>query len=239
MPLTKTPSTKTPLTKIKNLVVIGFVFAAASICQAQKAYEIEAGASVPIETQSPPLRSTSVRTPSIKAPLASVEQYDEFESAVSLRTKRRVGAGVLTAGQLGLLGLITELNYSPYHSAVIGFGGGPRYSSLTLQYKYLFGGRVVSPYFTVGYSRWYSNSTQKKPVGRSFPSVLTDKILTDEEKETGIFGKDLLVPSLGIQYTQLYGRSVGTSLYAELVMMVNANDFQATPTGAFGMFYYF
>ncbi len=176
----------------------------------------------------------------IKTNLPEIEDEEEsFETASELREKRRVAAGVLTAGQLGLLGAIVELNYSSQHAAVIGFGGGPRYNSLLLQYKYHFGGRNLTPYATFGYARWYNSTRQDKAFRSSTPGFLASKYLTEEERASGIFGKDFLVPSLGVQYTQLFGKAVGTSVYAEIMMLLGTTQFDQAPTGALGFLFYF
>lgn len=186
------------------------------------------------------LDETTGMPQNLKTNLPKAEDNEEFfDSAAELREKRRVAAGILTAGQLGLVGAVVELNYSKQHAAVIGFGGGPRYNSLLLQYKYHFGGRNLTPYATFGYARWYNNTRQDKEFRSSTPGFLANKYLTEEERASGVFGKDFLVPSFGVQYTQLFGNAVGTSVYAEIMMLLGTAQFDQAPTGALGFLFYF
>lgn len=163
----------------------------------------------------------------------------EYDSALSMRSQRRVGVGTQIAGQLGMLGLLLELNIMPEDAAVIGFGGGPKYGSLTFQWKHVFGGGTVSPYFTAGYARWYSSNKGPTTIGDTNPGFLGTKFLTDDEKKTGNFAKDLMIPSLGLQFNNLRGKFAGTTLFAEVMMIVNLSQLDQVPTGTMGMLYYF
>ncbi|MEI7973674.1 MAG: hypothetical protein WCH11_04835, partial [Bdellovibrio sp.] len=107
---------------------------------------------------------------------SSVDSADAYESALQLRSQRRVGVGLVAAGKVGLLGAIVELNYSPVHAALVGFGGGPGYSSLLFEYKRHFSGRALSPFLTFGYSRW-SSAGKKQEINASTPSFLFSRFL--------------------------------------------------------------
>jgi hypothetical protein len=161
-----------------------------------------------------------------------------FDNLYDLRAKRRVGVGLSTAGQLGLLGFTAELNFTVSESAVIGFGTGGSYNSITGQWKHVFPGTKLAPYTTIGYSRWFSTG-QGGDVNKSSPSFLSQKFLTDTEKQTGKFGKDLLIPSAGLQYHLLSGPYVGASVFVEIMLVASLANLESAPTGALGMNYYF
>ena len=165
-------------------------------------------------------------------------EYDDFASAVELRSKRRVGAGMVAAGKVGLIGAQVELNYSPLNAAVVSFGGGPRYNSLAFDYKRHFSGRTLSPYVSFGYARWSSTSKDRE-IRTTTPGFLGNRFLSEEEKASGVFAVDFFTPTLGVQYTQLFGKAVGSSVYAEIVMFLSTKNFEQTPTGALGYLYYF
>lgn len=171
--------------------------------------------------------------------LSEVFSGGSYSDTYAMRAKRRVGVGFGAAGQMGMAGMMIELNYSVDDAAVIGFGGGPRYSSLAMQWKHVFGGKSIAPYTTLGYSRWYSNSNDKKTMNNSTPNILATKFLTEEERRTGKFGKDLFTPSAGLQYNHLHGQYAGVSLFAEVVLLMNMSDGEQAPTGSVGSIYYF
>lgn len=196
--------------------------------RAQKAVLVEeAGRGVPTAVSSSSLQRDS-----------SLDSSDAYESAIHLRSQRRVGVGLVAAGKMGLFGAVVELNYSPVHAALVGFGGGPGYSSLLFEYKRHFSGRAISPYLSFGYSRW-SSAGKKQEISSSTPSFLFSRFLSSEEKSSGVFAKDLLTPSVGLQYNQLFGRAVGASIYAEIVFLTTTQNFDFIPTGSVGFLQYF
>lgn len=162
----------------------------------------------------------------------------EFFSSFDLRAKRRVGVGLSVAGQLGLLGAFAELNFGVENSTIFGYGTGGSYNSLTLQWKHVFNSQKLTPYVTLGYSRWFSNGQNGSPT-QATPSFLSQKLLSDYEKQTGKFGKDLLIPSAGLQYYLLNGPYVGSSLYAEVMMLFSPQAVDSVANGSMGMIYYF
>lgn len=162
-----------------------------------------------------------------------------YESVFEMRSRRRVGVGVATSGQMGLLGALAELNFTPENSAVVGFGGGPKYNAFSAQWKHLFGGQVFSPYSSLGYARWYNASGQNSSISKSNPTPLASKFLSENEKRTGEFSVNLFTPSLGLQYNRLVGPYTGTSIFAEIVMLIELESFKQAPLGSLGMLYYF
>ncbi len=163
----------------------------------------------------------------------------DFDDAMELRTRRRAGVGLTAYGQVGMAGAVIELNFAPADSFLGQFGGGNRYNALALEWKHVFGGIAFAPYATVGYSRWHSSNASKGPISSSNPSILVNKYLTDEEKSSGQFSKDFLIPSLGFQYYQLFGEYIGSSVYVEVVFLMELNNPSPVPTGATGYIYYF
>jgi hypothetical protein len=162
-----------------------------------------------------------------------------YDDTLSMRSQRRVGAGFQVGGQAGMAGINLELNITPENSALLGFGGGPKYNSFSLAWKYIFGGNLVAPYFSTTLSRWYNSSKGSANFNESNPGFLADKFLTGDERRSGIFGKDLLIPALGLQMNLLKGQYAGFSLYAEVMLVFNLSSLDQVPTGAMGSMYYF
>ena len=232
---------------IKLAFCIGFlsfaVFAQQAVLiedQGRATFQVKSDAQSPASSGT--VNSASGRASSDGKSAAAAQEWaeeEDFETAADLRSKKRVGAGVLAAGQLGLVGALVELNYNSQNAAVIGFGGGPRYSSITMQYKHHFGGKALTPFASIGYSRWYNNTKSEKEFQSSTPGFLAGKYLSEEERKTGLFGKDFIAPGAGIQYTQLFGKALGTSVFAEILFLLDTSNFNQVATGSMGFLYYF
>lgn len=159
-----------------------------------------------------------------------------YPNNLKLREKRKMGIGAGVGGTLGHAGLNFELNIEDADGVVAGFGGGKDFGSFQLAWKHVFAGQFLSPYLTAGYSRWYNSSNGKNFEGTS--GVL-NRVLTDSEKATGIFAKDFMNASVGLQYNQLSGPMSGISVYGELNAMYEVSETMFLPNGSVGAFYYF
>ncbi|MCB0421502.1 MAG: hypothetical protein KDD61_10935 [Bdellovibrionales bacterium] len=156
---------------------------------------------------------------------------------LSLRQERRMGIGLATAGSVGILGLNMELNFVPELSLRTGFGIGNGYNTFHLEVRKMVSGTWFVPYLSGGFARWTGNGrTNMEDVT---PGFLAEKFLTQEEVVSGRFSQNMIYPALGIQYFQLKGDYKGSSIYAEVLMMIDLDDFVAAPTGEIGYVYYF
>lgn len=140
-----------------------------------------------------------------------------FTDFVELRSKRRVGAGVLGGGQLGVAGLLVDLNIEDVDSALVGIGGGDDHQSVYVGWKRVLVGIAFTPYVTAGVSHWYASHGN------------------NEKKNNQTY----LMPSLGLQYAVLAGPNTGLTAQAEVVLQMATNDLKPVPTGALGVLYYF
>lgn len=185
------------------------------------------------------VREESSSTSFLRRPgtLRDVFKPGEYTNAETLRKDRRLGVGVETFGRYGVVGIGFEMNFTALDSATAGFGGGPGYNSVGLGWKHLFGGEALSPYAGFGVARW--TGTSKTRVMDSNPRYLESKFLDDKEKNSGQFGKNFLVPSLGLQLNKLRGPSSGAVLFGEIVLLIEASTMAQVPTAAFGAMYFF
>lgn len=174
---------------------------------------------------------TGDETAVVKAPKTASNGND-------LRMKRRMGVGVEGAGPLGVGGVILELNFSAQSGLLAGFGGGTGFQSYTFQYKRVLGGEWLLPYLGAGFARW-SSFENSKPIKDTTPSILSDKLMSEDDKAAGRISETLLYPVAGLQYMQLDGDWAGVSAFVELVLLVDVVDFVAAPTGTVGVGYYF
>ncbi len=203
-------------------------------------FSAQAGPAVLIEENGNSVqKETRIQPLSQRTSLRDVYLNQEFASALELRTKRRMGIGAVTAGSTGLLGALVELNFEAENSVITAFGGGTGFNSFNFQWKHVFGGEAFSPYAGVGYARWYSAVGSGKTLDKTNPSMLSGQFLSDEEKRTGQFAVDLITPTLGIQYNQLFGPYVGTAVFAEVVLLTQLSNLTPVPTGGVGALYYF
>jgi hypothetical protein len=172
---------------------------------------------------------------------ASIDDVESqtFDDAFGLRAKRRVGVGMSVMGQLGLAGGTLELNFTPENSMTLGFGGGPGYTAFGLGWKYLLGGRSFTPYLSAGYAGWHGTGSGAD-MSNATPSVLSSKFLSYSEMRTGQFDVGFLTPTVGLQYTQLSGESLGWGGFLELSMMTKfSNGLAMAPLASLGGLYYF
>ena len=193
-----------------------------------------AGPAVLIEEDGVPIKPLSGRST-----LKETYSGQEFGNSYDLREKRRVGVGIQMSGLSGLYGIFAELNVNPSNSGVIGFGGGPGYSSFYGNWKYLFSENRFSPYIGLGYAHWYDATGAKDGLAQTNPKFLTSKFLNSLEKETGRFQIDLLTASAGLQYHVLSGPYVGFSFFTEIDLLVRTINLAVAPTGTVGSIYYF
>lgn len=140
-----------------------------------------------------------------------------FNDFVELRAKRRVGAGILGGGQLGVAGLLVDLNIEDVDSALVGIGGGDDHQSVYVGWKRVLVGIAFTPYVTAGIAHWYASHGH------------------NEKKNNQTY----LMPSLGLQYAILAGPTTGLTAQAEVVLQMATNDLEPVPTGALGVLYYF
>ncbi|USN46969.1 MAG: hypothetical protein H6626_12320 [Pseudobdellovibrionaceae bacterium] len=170
--------------------------------------------------------------------LYSASETKISSDVLDFRSHRRVGFGWAAAGALGLLGLQLELNFTPDVSVVGGFGISRGFQAFSFQVKRVLAGKWFAPYVAGGFARWYNVGHNGAMVDSS-PDFLSQRFLSETERQTGQFGENMIFPSAGIQYLQLSGDWAGASLYAEVMMMIDMDDFVAAPTAGLGMMYYF
>lgn len=174
-----------------------------------------------------------------------IQHYKDqiFDSSYDLRLRRKVGVGATLAGTTGAYGALIELNFAPENSILVGFGGGPHYSSLAFGVKRFLGsmenGAVINPYVGVSYAHWFSNAGGAGSMASSTPAFLANRLLSTEEKNTGKFEKSLLIPALGLQYFQLDGAYKGLGVFVEADILIDASDPSPIPTGGIGSVFYF
>ncbi len=211
-----------------RVLILSFIVLATSLAQG----------AILIEDGNQPLNSTpssTTRANSQRVWLQSVKNT-EFSSSYDFRAQRRAGIGFLAAGQTGLAGINLELSFTPEQAVVAGFGGGKGFQSFAFQWKRVFNARSFAPYFSVGYAHWFNSAARQK---KEASDGILNRYLTDDERASGIFAKDFFAPAAGIQYYQLTGPYVGTSFFAEVMMLADMDRWIAAPTGAIGVNYYF
>lgn len=170
------------------------------------------------------------------ASIFKVDENNHYDDNLKMREARKIGVGAAVGGTLGLYGFNLEINFEDEDGVVAGFGGGAGYNSVAVLWKHVFEGDTIAPYTTLGYSRWY-NSYGTAADYKNSP--ILDRALTDSQKQLGRFGADFASGSVGLQYAQLNGAFAGTSLYAEIVLLMDVDRFALIPTGGVGAGFYF
>jgi hypothetical protein len=158
---------------------------------------------------------------------------------LSMRKVRRAGIGASASGALGFMGANLELNFTDRWGFGAGFGGSSNYQAYTFQIKHVLAGEWLLPYLSFGYAKWYTAGSPKGPIRETNPAFLSQKFMSDIEKDRGDFAVHLIYPGFGLQYVQLTGPWAGYSIYADVLLLVEVEDFESVPTGTLGMMYYF
>jgi hypothetical protein len=177
-------------------------------------------------------------TPTPPPPLTIRESLKGAGSGLDLRKTRRVGIGAQAIGDLGFGGALLELNIDSDWGVTAGFGGGEGIQTYKLGAKYILTGEEFLPYIGMDFSHW-STLGKTGPIERTNPSIIGDHFLTGDERASGSYTKNFLVPAFGVQYIQLEGDWSGVSVFAELAAMLDIGDFLIAPTADFGFLYYF
>ncbi len=172
----------------------------------------------------------------------SDEQYrrptKEAESGMELRKLRRAAVGAQAAGALGFGGALIEINFNSTWGLTAGFGGGEGFQAYEIQSKYVLAGDWLMPYMSFGFAHWKSIG-HTGHISKTNPAILGEKLLNEDEKAAGEYAKNLLYPGIGLQYLQLKGDWAGSSVYAEITILLDVGNFVAAPTGSLGFLYYF
>ncbi|MCB9025665.1 MAG: hypothetical protein H6625_05065 [Bdellovibrionaceae bacterium] len=184
------------------------------------------GQAVLVEERGRALQSSSSRT------------HLSSKNSVDFKYKRKVGVGLSAAGAQGLAGVTLELNFSPEMSFSTSFGLADRFQTFGVFIKKSISAKYFTPYISGGFTRWYT-VTDEGPMTTSNPSFLAERFLSNKEKSEGKFAETLIYPAMGIQYLQLDGDWAGSSLFVEVLMLVDIDDFKSSPTGGLGYLYYF
>lgn len=157
-----------------------------------------------------------------------------YPSNLKMREERKVGLGVVAGGTGAAIGLQVELNVEDQDGAVVSFGVADSYSTFSLAWKHSFEGLYLTPYTTLGWSRWYNSSGSGRP-----NSYVLSEVLSDEELASGRFGADFIVGAFGAQYNQLDGDLLGASFFAQMELLASPFQGRIVPSAGLGMIYYF
>jgi len=147
------------------------------------------------------------------------------------KKERRFGFGFGVGGPLSALGLEVEFNLEPQFSLVGGIGSGLDYSTFAAKGKYFLLGDQVSPYFLVGFARWWSQGTTQADIG---PSVLKNVFLSGIDPRNG-FSVWTIYPGIGVQFLH----DSGFSLYAEAHYLFKVPSFSNGTYAGLGMSWFF
>ncbi|NBX91818.1 MAG: hypothetical protein EB078_10360 [Proteobacteria bacterium] len=147
------------------------------------------------------------------------------------RLERRFGVGLGVGGPLSVLGLEVEFNLSSDVSLVGGIGSGHDYSTFAARGKYFFLGDQVSPYFLLGFARWWSQGTTQTDVG---PAVLKNIFLQGEDPRQG-FSVWTVYPGIGVQFIH----DSGFSMYAEAHYLFKMPSFSNGTYAGLGASWFF
>lgn len=154
------------------------------------------------------------------------------------RSTYRVGVGGRVGGAVGVAGSVVELNINPRTSVTVGGGGGPGYGSFLFDIKNILGGYLFTPYFSIGYARWFNHGDTIDAASLQ-PQVLGRNWITAKQINEGSFIFDFITPSVGVQYQQMSGPWAGFAVGLDAVMLLNIQRLASLPVASMNMLYYF
>lgn len=176
-----------------------------------------------------------ISNPTSSSKYSPINERDEYYSNFELRNDRKLGAGIGLLGVFGYFGGVVDVNFDEENTAQLGFGKGYGFNSFFAGWKKSFSGQYFTPYFTLGYSRFY-NSLVQDISGNSY---IIDQVLSKDETKQGQIGIDFFNSHFGMQYNQLSGEYIGSSFYLEFNFLFSFKRNVMVPTASVGSIYYF
>ena len=105
-----------------------------------------------------PNRSSKTQNETSSSEFSSSNNKSYYQSVYNsnweMRDHRKLGAGIGLAGVFGQIGGVADINFDAQNAAQVGFGNGYGFSTFFAGWKTSFESQFLSPYITVGYSRW-------------------------------------------------------------------------------------
>lgn len=183
-----------------------------------------------------PNRPTKIQSETQSSTTNAKNYYQSsYSSNWELRDHRKLGAGVGLSGVFGQIGGVADINFDAQNSAQVGFGNGYGYNTFFMAWKNSFESQFLSPYVTIGYSRWY-NSDNVDLRGNSY---ILDQVLSSTELRNGKIGVDFLLTNVGFQYNQLDSEWIGNSFFLEFNFLYSTSRGHLIPAASVGSIYYF
>ena len=164
------------------------------------------------------------------------EGVELYQSNLEMKKYKKIGMGISLGGSGGVVALNGELNLNPQDALVVGLGTGPNYGTFNLLWKKNYQAEYLSPFFKVGYSKWF-NSSKGSLVSDN--SGVLKQIYSTKDIVEGRFDADFAVASIGAEYNQLEGELSGVNFYGELVLLTEVKKTVMVPSGAVGIIYFY
>jgi len=157
----------------------------------------------------------------------------ETISLEELRMEKRFGFGFSAAGPLSALGMEIDMNLNENFSLGAGLGTGMDYSTFMIKGRYFILGKSVSPYFAVGFARWWTKEPLKK--GGVSPAVLQNVFLAGEKNQDKGFDIYIVYPAFGVQFMHPMGLAVS----AEVQYLFKLFNMSSGTYAGLGIHWYF
>jgi hypothetical protein len=168
---------------------------------------------------------------------AALIQNDTPSPASDIKLDHRFGAGLMVAGQAGLMGVSIDLNFNPFFSTTAIIGTGYDFSSLGFKAQYYILGTSVHPYIGAGYAYWWA-SPGITNIKNSYPGLIDSSLLSEEQIINAFangFNLHLIYPTFGVQFIH----DSQFSLAGEIMYLFDITDFSGSPYFGISSHYYF
>ncbi len=154
-----------------------------------------------------------------------------------LRDERKIGVGGQLLGASGNAGILLEMNFHPSWGVNLGYGAAPDFQSFLIEYKQILYGERLTTYGILGFTRWFGQS--KSSITSTNPGFVANKLMSSEDRKSGTISENLIYPGIGIQYFKFSGEWTGLSLFGQIIVLADLEDFIFVPTVGLGSVYYF
>jgi hypothetical protein len=158
-------------------------------------------------------------------------------SANELRFQRKIGLGGQLLGSSGAVGAIIDMNFHPRWGLNIGYGQAADFQSFQVEYKHILYGERILSYGVLGVTRWFGENDDS--IESTNPGFLAEKLMSAKDRREGEINENLMYPGVGVQYINTSGAWTGFSLFGQVILLIDIQDFVFVPTLGIGSIYYF
>jgi len=154
-----------------------------------------------------------------------------------VRDERKIGVGAQMLGASGTAGALLEINFHPSWGLNFGYGSGSDFQTFQVEYKQILSANKFTTYGLLGFTRWFGEN--ESSIESTNPGFVADEFMSSRDRKRGVISESLIYPGIGVQYVNLAQDWQGLSVFGQLILLSDLEDFVFVPTIAIGTIFYF